>query len=224
MKTFVLFGTTMSFLQYYHEAKNLLANPRQKIPVLACSYDFVTVSFGQRLLLGLYNTWLRRERSAVSRYWRHVQWWEKQKYKFTSPAVIGGRIMLGTNDLLNSNMLHNSCAPEQQEGISNSQPVHAARHPEPYQPHSITPNWGGTLSQGAQNSVPSPLSTPEKVLIPKLKHEALEISEVKGPFERNGLMHCSYFRPLWKRSSLLIRYSRCWAPLKARHFTHYSCK
>jgi len=48
-----------------------------------------------------------------------------------------------------------------------------------------TPQLGGpTLSQEAQNSVPSPLSTPEKASIPKLKHEALEISEVRGPFEK----------------------------------------
>jgi len=25
---------------------------------------------------------------------------------------------------------------------------------EPYQPHPILPNWGGTLTQGVQNSVP----------------------------------------------------------------------
>jgi len=64
------------------------------------------------------------------------------------------------------------------------------------------------LSQGAQNSVPSPLSRPEKVLIPKLKYEALEISAVRGPFERKVLMH----------------YMLLWAPLKARYFMHYSCK
>jgi len=70
---------------------------------------------------------------------------------------------------------------------------------EPYQLHSIPPNWEATLSQGAQNSVRSPLITPEKAAIPKLKHEALEISKVRGPFARKALMHYSYFRPLWKQ-------------------------
>ena len=51
------------------------------------------------------------------------------------------------------------------------------------------PLGGGTLSQGAQNSVPSPLNTPEKIRSPKLKYEALEISEIRGPFERKVLMH-----------------------------------
>jgi len=36
---------------------------------------------------------------------------------------------------------------------------------EPYQPHFTTPNWGPTLSQGAQNSDPSPLFPPEKASI-----------------------------------------------------------
>jgi len=55
---------------------------------------------------------------------------------------------------------------------------------------------GSTLSQGAQNAVPSPLRFPEKALIPKLKYEALEISEVRGPFERNVVMHYSFFESL----------------------------
>ena len=53
---------------------------------------------------------------------------------------------------------------------------------------------GPTLSQGAQNSSPSPVSTREKASIPELEYEALEISEVKGPFERK--VHCSCFGPL----------------------------
>ena len=70
-------------------------------------------------------------------------------------------------------------------------------YPEPYQPHSVPPNWGRpTLSQGAQNSVPSPLSPPEKASIPKLKYEALDVSEVRGPCERRVLMHYSYFGSL----------------------------
>jgi len=42
--------------------------------------------------------------------------------------------------------------------------------------------------------VPSPLSTQEEASIPKLKYEALEISEVRGPLERK--VHYSYFGPL----------------------------
>jgi len=71
---------------------------------------------------------------------------------------------------------------------------------EPYQPHSIPPNWGeATLSQGAQSSIPSPLSPPEKASIPKLKYEALEISEVRELFERKVLMQYNYFGLLWKQ-------------------------
>jgi len=55
---------------------------------------------------------------------------------------------------------------------------------------------GGTLSQGGKNSVPSRLRFPEKASIPKLKYEALEISEVTGHFERNVLMRYSFFGPL----------------------------
>jgi len=31
------------------------------------------------------------------------------------------------------------------------------------------------------------------------KYEALEISEVMGPFERKVLIHYSFFGPLWKQ-------------------------
>jgi len=111
---------------------------------------------------------------------------------------------------------------------------------EPYQAHSIPPNWEEpTLSQGAQNSVPSPLRPQRKLRSPKLKYEALEISEIRPPFERKVLTHYSYFGPpwkqgiytlqllfgvLWKQSNLLTHHSCSWAPLKARYFTHYSCK
>ena len=79
---------------------------------------------------------------------------------------------------------------------------------------SYTPIGGPTLPQGAQNSVPSPLSTREKASIPKLKHEALEISEVKGPFERKALMHYSYFRTLWKK--VFIHYNCRWGPFESK--------
>jgi len=42
-------------------------------------------------------------------------------------------------------------------------------HTQPYHPHYIPPNWGGTLPQGTQNSVPSPLSPPEKASIPQIE-------------------------------------------------------
>jgi len=102
-----------------------------------------------------------------------------------------------------------------------------------------TPIGGGHAVTGDQNSVPSPLSPKRMLRSPKLKYEALEINEIRGPFERKVLMLYSYFGvlweqgiytlhccwgPLWKQSSLLMHYSCCWAPLKARNFTHYSCK
>jgi len=40
---------------------------------------------------------------------------------------------------------------------------------------------------------------PQKASIPKLKYEALEISEDRGPFERKVLMCYSYFGPIWKQ-------------------------
>jgi len=72
-----------------------------------------------------------------------------------------------------------------------------------------TPNWGEpTLSQGAQNSVPYPLSPQRKFQSPKLKYEALEISEVMWPFE--------------------IKVLRCitvtLGPFASKVFTHYSWK
>jgi len=42
------------------------------------------------------------------------------------------------------------------------------------------PNCGGALSQGSKIPVPLLLSISEKASIPKLKYEALEISEVRG--------------------------------------------
>jgi len=58
-----------------------------------------------------------------------------------------------------------------------------------------TPQLGGAhAAVGAPNSDPSPLSQAKKAStsqIPKLKYEALEISEVGGPFERKVLIHYS---------------------------------
>jgi len=76
---------------------------------------------------------------------------------------------------------------------------------------------GPTLSQGAQNSSPSPVSTREKASIPELEYEALEISEVKGPFERK--VHCSCFGPLWKQGIFALQLL-LGDPLKAKQPTY----
>jgi len=57
------------------------------------------------------------------------------------------------------------------------------------------------LPQGTQNSVSSPLSPQRKLRSPKLKYEALEISEVRGPLE--------------KKSAYALQL--LWAPLNARY-------
>ena len=54
---------------------------------------------------------------------------------------------------------------------------------EPYQPHSIPPNWGATLPQGPKIQIPHHWATQRKLRPPNSKYEALEISEVGGPFE-----------------------------------------
>jgi len=57
-------------------------------------------------------------------------------------------------------------------------------------------------------------ATQRKLRSPNLKYEALEISEVSGPFERIVLMHCSYFgSPLKARDTLKLLLG---APLKAK--------
>jgi len=96
-----------------------------------------------------------------------------------------------------------------------------------------TPNWGGHAVTGAQNSVPLPLSTPEKASIPKLKYETLEISEVRGPFDRKCLCITVTLAPLEARHLHITtsvggpfesKVAYAVGPLcKARYFTHYSC-
>ena len=76
--------------------------------------------------------------------------------------------------------------------------IHLCPLSEPYQPHSILPNWGTTLLLGAQKYVPSLLSLPEKASIPKIE---IWSSEGKGAN--------------WKKSAYALQL--LWAPLKARH-------
>jgi len=54
---------------------------------------------------------------------------------------------------------------------------------EPYQPHSIPPIGGSTLSQGPKIQSRHHLGPQRKLRPPKLRYEALEISEVGGPFK-----------------------------------------
>jgi len=86
---------------------------------------------------------------------------------------------------------------------------------EPYQPHSITPNLGVTLSQGPKIQSRHHFATQRKLRSTKLKYEALEISEVRGPFERKVLMHYSYFGPFWKQGIYTLQLL-LGAPLKAK--------
>jgi len=90
---------------------------------------------------------------------------------------------------------------------------------EPYQPHSIPPSGGAHAVTGAPKFNPSPLSRPEKTSIPKLKYEALEISEVRGPFERKVPMHYNYFGPFWKQCIYTLQLLMG-APLKAKKLTY----
>jgi len=70
-------------------------------------------------------------------------------------------------------------------------------HSEPYQSHSIPPNWGvHAVTGGPKFQSRHHLGSQRKLRSPKLKYESLEISEVRGPFERKVLMHYSYFGPL----------------------------
>jgi len=57
------------------------------------------------------------------------------------------------------------------------------------------------------------------------KEKCLCITVTLSLFESKVFTHYScWWGPLWKQCSLLIHYSRCWAPLKARYFAHKSCK
>jgi len=78
---------------------------------------------------------------------------------------------------------------------------HICLQPEPYQPHPIpvcTP-YPHDVTRGPKFILVTTYP-PEKASIPKLKYEALEISEVGGAFERKVLIHCSSFGLLSKQS------------------------
>ena len=125
-----------------------------------------------------------------------------------------------------------SCRRPQQAGFMPNRSTidQISALPEPYQPHSIPPNWGGTLSKGAQNSSPSPLSTLERESLSQTEIWSTRNQLIRGAFERK--VHYSYFGPLWKQgiftlqlgalwreSSPLIHCSCCWAHLKVRQAT-----
>jgi len=83
-----------------------------------------------------------------------------------------------------------------------------------------TPRLGGdTLSQGAKNQSRHHLAPQWKLRSPKLKYEAVEISEVSGHFERKVLMLYSYIGPLWKRGIYTLQLP-LGTPLKAKKPTH----
>ena len=64
---------------------------------------------------------------------------------------------------------------------------------------SHAPQLGVHAVTRGPNAVPPSLSPQRKLRSPKLKYEALEISEVRGPFERKVLMHYIYFGTLCKQ-------------------------
>jgi len=65
----------------------------------------------------------------------------------------------------------------------------------------------------------------KSVKIGSLKEKWLRITITLGPFASKLFKHYSCCRgSLRKQCSLLIHYSCCWDPLKARYFAHYSCK
>jgi len=66
---------------------------------------------------------------------------------------------------------------------------------EPYQLHSIPPNWGAhAVTGGPKFEAGHHFAPQRKLLSSKLKYEAIEISEFREPFERK--VHYSFFGPL----------------------------
>jgi len=63
------------------------------------------------------------------------------------------------------------------------------------------------------------LAPQRKLRSPKLKYEALEISEPRRPFERKVLMNYSYFGPLWKQGIYTLQLPRG-VSLKAKQPTY----
>jgi len=77
-------------------------------------------------------------------------------------------------------------------------------HTQPYQPHYIPPNWGGArCRRGPKIQSHHHLAPQRRLRSPKLKYEALEISEVRGPLEKKSAYALQLF----------------WAPLNARYYT-----
>ena len=83
--------------------------------------------------------------------------------------------------------------------LSSGVNCHPTLQSDPYQPHTIPPIGGPTLSQRPKIQSRHHLAPKESFDPPKLKCETLEISDIGGSFERKLLMRYSYFRPLWKQ-------------------------
>jgi len=66
---------------------------------------------------------------------------------------------------------------------------------EPYQSHSITPNWGAQHCHRGPKFSPITTYPQRKLHPPKLKYETLELSEVGRPRERKVLIH-QFFGPI----------------------------
>jgi len=100
------------------------------------------------------------------------------------------------------------------------------------------PNWGSPRCHRGPKSSPVTTYLPKESLTLQieiwstrnqrswgpLKETCLYITVTLSPIESKVFTHCiSCWGPLWKQNSLLIHYTCCWAPLKARYLTHYSC-
>jgi len=86
---------------------------------------------------------------------------------------------------------------------------------EPYQPLSIPSNLGIHAVIGGAKFSPVTTYPPRESFDPP-KYEALEISEVRGAFERKVLMHYSYFGLAPFQSKVFTHYNCCWGPFESK--------
>ena len=78
-----------------------------------------------------------------------------------------------------------------------------------------SPEFGGARCHRGRKIQSRHHLDPRESFDPKLKYETLEISEVRGRFERKVLMHCNYIGPLWKQGIYTLQLL-LGAPLKAK--------